>query len=149
MDPFLEARVERLAATKQITSRGVGEDGVPSESYASFRVVIAMATKEQVFQLLKHRSPVVRGYMAAYILSAWPGEGAPILRLLTDKARVFTIFGCEVGQPTLGDYVWEELRQRRREPELRALLLAVSNDKAIPNGRRKQARAWAEGDFSR
>jgi hypothetical protein len=104
-DSFLDfdGRVDALAAHSRIESAQVGFAGAPSSAYQAFRDLVDHATDEELEELLTHESPVVRGYVAGYLVSKY-GPGHPVLQPLhEDKAEVFTMVGCIGGMTTVAE----------------------------------------------
>jgi hypothetical protein len=101
--PAFEERVEALAAQPRLESAQVGFAAAPSEAHAAFRAVVEQATDEQLEQLLKHESPVVRGYVAGWLVTKHGPEHPALEPLRQDKAEVFTLKGCIGGMTTVGE----------------------------------------------
>jgi len=101
-DPELARRVEQLATFSRIESSHVGAAGAPSPAFAAFEAVRERATEADLVALLRHPSPVVRGYAAKHILREVPGALPAALALVGDATPVGVLEGCMLGDGTVG-----------------------------------------------
>src|SRR5438105_1175292 len=84
----LDARVAALAGFKSIDSEGVGYAGTPSEAFAAADAVTTDLPHEAALRLLRHASPVVRGYVAAHLVEQDPDSLDDVAQLLSDATPV-------------------------------------------------------------
>src|SRR5262245_44205340 len=64
----LRPRVEALARFTRVESAAIGEGGQPSKIWAAYEAVAKQAGRDDTLNLLRHRSPVVRTYLAWHVL---------------------------------------------------------------------------------
>lgn len=108
-DAELVTRVDALAASKRIESSHIGAGGVESDVYKLFLAVLDKATTADLKALLRHESPVVRGYVAQHVANKEASLMEDVAALLTDKTPVDSMSGCEVGRETVAGVVVDAL----------------------------------------
>jgi hypothetical protein len=107
--PAAAARVDALAREHQVESERIGYGGEPSSSYAVFAAVVQESSREDVIALLRHRSAVVRGYAANYVVAQRPRDVGALRPLLADDTVVSYLDGCVSMQMAIGDRVARQL----------------------------------------
>jgi HEAT repeat protein len=124
-DPELGRRVQVLAGFLRIESSHIGAAGAPSAAFAAFDAVRQLATEEDLVALLRHPSPVVRGYVAQHVARAVPRALPAALALLGDTTPVGQVQGCMISEGTVGGVVsealcWSTLPEAKAEVARRA-----------------------------
>jgi hypothetical protein len=127
--PALAAEADALGDEERVESERIGAAGAPSCAYAKFAALLAKVTPAEEVALLRHRSPIVRGYVARHLARAEYGEvqslspeAAVGLRpILRDDTVVGFVDGCFVSEAPIGEYVVLQLCERRDRTS-RALL---------------------------
>jgi hypothetical protein len=144
-DAELQARVARLAAHPRVTGSVLGPGDTPSAAWAAWQAVLAQATRQDLFALLAHPSPVVRGYVVRHIVTAMPFELPRLYPLLADTAWLATLEGCFVpGGGRFGEVLLEELCPFGQcRPGALDLLVRAASDTALPLSVRGVAVEWA------
>ncbi len=130
-DPALRARVDELAAARRIESRAVGEAGAPSKVYEVYEDLSAALTADQACALLRHRSPVVRGYMIRLVVDRHRPRLSALVPLLRDRTAVERQDGCLVDRSTIADDMVQVLGQRAEQAEVQELLLRIARDASL------------------
>jgi hypothetical protein len=135
----IAAAVEALAAHERIESSHVGAGGRPSRVYADYRALAAMVSEEQAVVLLRHGSPVVRGYMVSQVVGTTPQHAEAVVPLLEDTTRVETMSGCMVEELQLATFVASALcdvvddpTATASRPAAQKLLESASKNAASP-----------------
>lgn len=114
----LAALVDALAAERAVESSHIGAAGAPSAIYARWEAVQKAATAEELRALLRHQSPVVRGYVAQHLVrDQTPLASDPLRPLLSDATSVGTTQGCMIGTYTVAALVLEELCFNAKDKE--------------------------------
>lgn len=101
---------------------------MPSEIYARFERMIHAATPEQAAALLRHQSPIVRGYLVWHVLDELHSAVQALYPLLGDPTRVEVRQGCRGGTLTIAELAIERLESRLDSPTVQALLLRAAQD---------------------
>lgn len=109
-DEALSTLVDALAHYDRIESSHVGFAGAPSEVYAAFQKVQERASREELLSLLRHESPVVRGYIVQHIISKTPEDIPHLSSLIEDQSPVNTLDGCMGGATTIASSLVELMR---------------------------------------
>jgi hypothetical protein len=120
-----------LARAKCIESRQVYESGEPSEVYRRYEALVGRLTAAQAGSLLRHRSPVIRGYLAGHVVREHPAELRGVYPLLSDPTPVTTQIGCIRATSTLVDEVLEDLWHGAEREDVQDLLLRAAQDPAL------------------
>jgi hypothetical protein len=124
----LAALVNQLARAPRIESGSIGYAGRPSDIYPLFERLIQAVTPQQAAALLRHESPVVRGYLIWQGLALHPVEPDALYPLLGDSTEVEILFGCKGGRRRVSDLAFEALSDHVGQPVVQALLLRVAQD---------------------
>lgn len=124
-DAAFHAKVDDLAAGARIDSSHIGAAGAPSPVFAKFLAVRAAASSAQLAALLRHESPVVRGYVAKDV-AAGPFERAQLVPLLADTAHVERRDGCAGGGSSIAELVIEAVCEAKPTPVREELLLEAA-----------------------
>ncbi|TVR01626.1 MAG: hypothetical protein EA398_09390 [Deltaproteobacteria bacterium] len=132
-DPALRAAVDLLATFPAIESARIGSGGDPSEAHAAFRAVVDLASPVRQLALLRHESPVVRGYLLEHVLPTQPVEDDLLRALLADETAVPGQIGCILGTGSIASRSVE------------ALCRAASDAEHVPDALERAAR-WARPD---
>jgi HEAT repeat protein len=128
-DAKLARLVDVLARSQSLDSPAIGVAGEASSTYLLFDRVVHAATRQQVLALLRHESPIVRGYMARHVaLTAELGGVEALYPLLGDSAPVATRVGCRASQTPVSHIVLEALSLRAEHPRVQSLLLRAAQD---------------------
>jgi HEAT repeat protein len=107
--PASRAALDELARANTIESEAIGYAGKKSTVYAAYRRLVDAIGREDVLALLKHPSPVVRGYMADEVLEEYPSDVDRLETLLADAAHVGTQMGCVGGGDSVSGYVAQQI----------------------------------------
>jgi hypothetical protein len=127
-----EERVKRLAGVERIEGPFIGHGPRKSEVYPLFRAVVDGRSAAQLEPLLRHSSPVVRGYVAMWILDRFPDEARRVAPLARDGAGVQAQFGCLGSEGPLAAFVAQRLCLRRTNRAVQEVLLGWATDPASP-----------------
>src|SRR5262249_19287954 len=101
-------------------------------------------SQEQALMLLRHASPVVRGYLAGHVLEAFPDDMAALYPLIHDGATVEELDGCCGARTTVGQIVLALLRERMDRPGIGGLLLRAALDTDLGELRGKVVQVLAQ-----
>lgn len=134
-DPALVALVNQLAQETRIESAGIGVSGNPSEIYARFARLAQKLNRQQAYALLRHESPVVRGYLLWQVMTLRPIEPDALYPLLGDAAEVDLQMGCKRSRGRVADLTFEALSAEAAQPAVQELLLRVAQDRQLPSYR--------------
>lgn len=128
-DPKLVRLVDDLALSPRIDAGAIGIAGEASPIYLRFDRVVRAATRQQALALLRHESPIVRGYMAQHVsLTVEQGGVEALYPLLDDSAEVETMAGCRGGRSPVSRIVFNALSSRPEHPGVQSLLLRAAGD---------------------
>jgi HEAT repeat protein len=131
------ALVDVLATGRAVESERIGPGASPSQIHEAFRKVLAAGSREQIVLLARHRSPVVRGYMAGYIAERLPEETEALGSLLRDTAKVEVISGCSKEASRVADLAVDALCAHAQAPAAQDTLLAAAKGKGDSKVRRR------------
>jgi hypothetical protein len=101
----MAALVEELAARDIVQSSHVGPMGGPSQTYELYRQLAASSSRAQMLALLRHKSPVVRGYVAQFFVGESGDDLAALSPLFDDDTTVQTQNGCRVDPHSMCELV--------------------------------------------
>lgn len=132
-DRKLAALVDDLAKEKTIESSHIGAAGAPSRVYAKFVAVRGAASTAQLEALLRHESPIVRGYVGAHIARSVPGSVARLEPLLDDASAVDTLDGCIGGNAVVRQHLLEALCESEL-PEAHTVIARRADGPSDPTG---------------
>jgi len=110
--PALAAQADALGDDERVDSERIGGAGAPSCSYARFAALVAKLTPAEQVALLRHRSPIVRAYVARHltqsdgeICSLSPEVVAGLRPVLRDDTVISILDGCIGEETALGEHV--------------------------------------------
>lgn len=134
-DPELSALIDTLASAKRIESEHIGEGGTPSQVYTVYTRLAKALTPQQAVALLRHPSPVVRGYFAMHVIEqlseSLPDALDAVYPLLADDTKVEDMSGCMIARVTVGYVTMMTLRGQKERPAVQAMLLRAVADPQI------------------
>lgn len=128
VDPTVATLVQELAQSPRLESAAIGMSGSPSAIYPKFARIVQAVTRQQAVALLRHESPVVRGYLAQHVAAKLVDALDALYPLLGDAAEVEIRFGCRGGQMRVSDIAVEALREQAERPSVQSLLLRAAQD---------------------
>ncbi|MBK6513149.1 MAG: hypothetical protein IPM79_07065 [Polyangiaceae bacterium] len=105
----LAALVDDLAKEGTLESSHIGAGGAPSMVYKKFEALLAAAKDADLLALLRHDSPVVRGYVAQHLARSQGAALANVRPLADDATMVKTLEGCMGGSETVSSVVLDAL----------------------------------------
>jgi len=131
--PELRAAVDLLASFDRIESARTGSGGTPSEVYAAYVAVVGLTGRASWESLLRHASPVVRGYMVQHLVREPSGSLEAMRPLLSDETEVEGQSGCILGTGTIASRLVEALCDAEpREAVLEMLEAAAAEARPEP-----------------
>ncbi len=135
VSPALARIVGRMVVANEIMGAGVGPNGRRPQQYVRYTALTQLATTAELYALLEHPSPVVRGYSFQAMTLRSEVELLPILfSHLVDTAIVYTLYGCVARHERVGDFMIDLVSLRsppRREGQRLAYRQTLQLDSAL------------------
>ncbi len=125
VDPF----VAELRKLNRVESGSVGYGGSPSDVYAVYEKLSAVASRRELIRLLDDRSPAVRVYAFFALQEKFPETDlfALLKTRLADEEEVETLFGCSGGKRRVADLMLDSIEEGLTEGEREELAAWLLN----------------------
>lgn len=132
--------VAALAKAESLDDDAIGIAGSKSDTYKLYEQLLAKATPEQLLELARHQSPIVRGYAVRGLCTMPARVDLKQLMLdhLRDTAEVATFQGCIQSKEPIGDVMFACVRPHLGKEELLDVAEAL-----VRSGSPLFARQWA------